>query len=130
MRFFRVRSSLGPEALRRALEDADALAISEKAAGSEQEVDLALHLAEDAFEKGKNIGRKLKYEFILWLAGKRDIKSAMEATAPGPGEDFFVALFSGGEGALEKIGATRLPLGLKKTADPLRLERISLSRIK
>lgn len=130
MQLFRVRSSLPPKELCRALDDADAIAIGAGAVRSKEEADLALHLAEDAFSGKKNIARKMKYEFLLWLSGKRDIKSAMEATSPKEGEDFFVAVFSGGEHALGKIGGTKLPLGLDKKADPLRLERISLSRVK
>lgn len=108
----------------------DAIAISASSAGSKDEIDLALCLAENAFAKKTNIARKLKYEFILWLAGRRDIKSAMEATCPREGEEFFVAIFSGRKDALGKIGAKKLPLALKKKADPLRLEKISLSRIR
>ncbi|HSB46503.1 MAG TPA: KEOPS complex subunit Cgi121 [Candidatus Bilamarchaeum sp.] len=130
MQFFRVRSGMERKALCRALEDTDAIALGTEAAGSTEEISLALHLAGHSMAKKTNIARKLKYEFILWLSGKRDIRSAMEATAPKEGDEFFVAVFSDDEHALEKIGAKKLPLGLKKKAGPLALEKISLSRVK
>lgn len=132
MRFFRARSSLDKKALLMALEEIDAIAIGTGAVEAEEEADLALHLAEGAFADKTNIARKLRYEFMLWLSGKRDIRSAMEATATKEGEGFFLAVFSDADegDALEALDAIKLPLGLKKKADPLRLERISLSRIR
>jgi tRNA threonylcarbamoyladenosine modification (KEOPS) complex Cgi121 subunit len=132
MLFLRVESKLDPKTRLRKLEEIDAIAISITAIEYREEVDLALYLAEKAFAKKTKIARKLKYEFILWLAGKRDIKRAMEATAPKEGGEFFVAVFSdlGEDGVLKALDAKKLPLGLGKKSDPLRLERISLSRIK
>lgn len=132
MLFLRVRSALDRGALRKALDDMDCIAFGIGAVLSMQEADLAMHLAEKAFAEKRNIARKPRYEFILWLSGRRDIKSAMEATAPAEGEELFVAVFSdiGEREALGRLKAEKLPLGLEKNADPLRLERISLSRIR
>jgi tRNA threonylcarbamoyladenosine modification (KEOPS) complex Cgi121 subunit len=86
-----------------------------------EEIELAYHLAKKSFAGKKNIARKFKYEFLLWLSGTRDIKNAMKKTAPEKGKPFLLIVFSG-QMKGEKPA-------LKKTADPLRLERISLSRI-
>ncbi len=102
-----------------------------------EEIELAHHLATKAMKDGTNIARKLKYEFLLWLSGKTDIKSAMKATAPAPtasdgtgdpGTGFLLICFGKCE-RIEGFG-TLNKLDLKKKADPLDLERISLSRIK
>src|SRR4029434_10956829 len=77
MRVFRVVSALDPKELCKRLDEIDGIAIRRDMVGSREELDLALHLAESSFSKKTNIARKLRYEFILWLAGRTYIKSAM-----------------------------------------------------
>lgn len=127
MRVFRIESSLGMEGLCRSLDELDAVAVRPDMIESLEELELAFHLAKSVFEKKKNIARKLKYEFLLWLSGTRDISSAMKRTSP-KGKEFLLVVFSdskppAGLRVKEKIG-------LRRHGDPLRLERISLSRIK
>ncbi len=136
LRIFRFRSP-GKGRIRYGLLDcAGAIAIRWSAASSVEEIMLAHHLAENAFAKKANIARDIRYEFLLWVSGKTDIRSAMESTAPEAGGDFFVLVFPGdkkgpGAAALGRIlDARKLPLGLKKEGDALALERISLSRIR
>ncbi len=100
-----------------------AIAVSPAAVSSMEEVQLAYVLAKKAFESGKNIAKKFKFEFLLWLTGRTDINSALNAAAPKTG-DFFVIAFR----RMRLAGARKA--GLKKKAEPLALERISLSRIK
>ncbi|MCI0503133.1 hypothetical protein L0Y65_00305 [Candidatus Micrarchaeota archaeon] len=131
MRILRLKTALGPDALRKALDDLDAVAIRPGVAESVTEFELASHLAKGSFEKKTNIARKLRYEFLLWLSGKTDIKSAMKETWPGDMKGgFIIAVFSDGdsESTLRILNARELPLGLKKTGEQLALERISLSR--
>ncbi len=133
MQFIRIRSGLDRPALHRALDGLDAVALGPGSAGSVEELRLAWHLASRAFGSGKNIADKMRYEFLLWLAGKRDIRSAMEATAPEDGgHGLFVVWFSGAgeDEVLSALEARKLPLGLPEEGDPLRLERISLSRLR
>ena len=133
MKLLRVRSQLDSKTLCGALDSLDAIAISINSVGSLEEFELAYHLAKRSFEKKKNIARKLKYEFILWLAGKNDIKSAMEATTPLENDlEFFVVVFSDSSErkVLIKLDAKKISLRLKKSGDPIRLEMISLSRVK
>jgi hypothetical protein len=81
-----------------------------------EEVELAGYLTDKAFVEKKNIARERKLEFLLWLSGKRDIRSAIEAT-----KGITVEITGG------KI--TIRPEPKMKKADPLALERISLSRV-
>lgn len=83
---------------------------------SVEEARLAMRLTEDAIKKGKNIANKKKLEFLLWLSGTRDIKNALKKTKPG--KEFYLIEFDGKE-----------EYELPEKAEPLGLERISLSRI-
>lgn len=131
MRIFRLRSSLPEKELLEGLDSLDGVAVRSDAVGSLEELKLADHLAKDAFSKKENIARKMRYEFLLWLSGKTDIKSAMRGTKPD-GKEFLVVVFSDAkeDAVCRLLEAKELPLKLKKDGDPLRLERISLSRIK
>jgi len=100
----------------------DAITIRKDLVESEEEIKLAHYLAELSFKKKKNIAKKFKYEFLLWLTGKTDIKSAFDISEPR-GKECIAVIFSE-----SKIKGK--PTGLKKTAEPLDIEKISLSRIK
>ena len=104
-------------------EEHDAVAIRPDAVGSIEEIELAMHLAADAFQRGTNIAKRMKYEFLLWLSGTRDIKNALRRTAP-EGKEFLLIAFSD-----KRIEVPHERHGLREKADPLSLERISLSRI-
>jgi len=131
MRFFRVKTALGAAVLCDALGKLDAIAVRTGAAASEEEFELAAYLAERSFAEKTNIARAPQYEFTLWLAGTKDIKSSVRELSPNEGErEFFVFVFSD---AVEReimagLNAEKLPLGLQKKGEPLALERISLSR--
>lgn len=127
----RIRTESGPAGLCDSLGRLDAVAVRIGAAGSLEEFELASHLAGRAFGKKSNIANRPAYEFMLWLAGKTDIRSAMEELSPKEGEnEFFVVVFSGREKGevLRELGAGELPLGLPQRGEALALERISLSR--
>ena len=131
MQIYRLKSEMNSKDLCKELDQIDAIAISTSFVQSLEEIKLAHHLAESAFSRKKNIGRKLKYEFLLWLAGKRDIKSAMEITTPKEGEDFFVVVFSHlHENILKRLKARKKKNSLVKDGEAIALERISLSRIR
>lgn len=95
-------------------EDDNSVKISEF---SIQELKLAYHLADDAFKKKKNLAKKMKLEFLLWLAGTRDISNALKKSK---GE--YLLILDGPE-------ITENEPGFTENADPEKLERISLSRI-
>ena len=94
MQIHRITTGLRGRELHARLDGLDAVAISPQAVRSREEIMLARHLAEAAFGKKANIAKKLRYEFLLWLSGRRDIKSAMEATSPEGGE-MIVVVFGG-----------------------------------
>ncbi len=134
MLVMRVRSALEGEALREALDSIGAAALRPDAAPSVQEIRLAHHLAERALAKKTNVARSLRMEFLLWLTGRTDIRSAASASFPD-GQDFLVVVLPERGAAprpaevCSRLTAKELPLGLSEEAEPLALERISLSRI-
>jgi tRNA threonylcarbamoyladenosine modification (KEOPS) complex Cgi121 subunit len=96
-------------------EDEDSVRISSDF--SVEELELAYHLAEDAFSKEKNIAKEKKLEFLLWLTGTRDIKNALKKA---------------GDGCLVVLDGPKVTVnepGLKEKPEPEKLEKISLSRI-
>ncbi|MFH0885341.1 MAG: hypothetical protein V1861_06545 [Candidatus Micrarchaeota archaeon] len=133
MRVLRLRCDVKPDALRLALDSLDAVAVRPGLAESMEEFELAHHLAKASFEKKRNIARNMRIEFLLWLSGKTDIRSAILEATPRSGDgEFFVAVFSDTdiEAVCRKLEAKKLPLSLRNEGEPLALERISLSRVK
>lgn len=133
MRFFRLYSELDAKHLCNALDELDAIAIRKDFVKSSEELRLASYLAEKAIKNKKNIGKQLRYEFLLYLAGKTDIKSAMKLTTPSSDErEILLVVFSNANesGIKKQLKAKSLKLNLAKDADPLDLERISISRVK
>ncbi|MDD5339831.1 MAG: KEOPS complex subunit Cgi121 [Candidatus ainarchaeum sp.] len=123
MRVFRI----GGGAL---LKEEGAVAIRAGMVESLEELQLAHYLAGRAFAEKTNVAKKMEFEFLLWLAGKTDIRSALESAAPKAGGDVLVVVFSERGGLVKKLEALGAKEAkLKKNAEPLALERISLSRI-
>ncbi len=98
------------------------LVIDPARVASEEELELAHLLARDAFRKKRNVAKQFRYEFLLWLSGKTDIKSALR-WAGHPKDGIKIAF-----GKVKMSFSS--PKKLRKKAEPLELERISLSRIK
>lgn len=96
---------------------------------AEQEIHLAEYLAKKSYKSKKNIAKKFKYEFLLWLTGKRDIKSAIEYANPDK-EGFLLIVFSENiVQIMRKLKARKHTMTIAKKANPLNLEKIALSRI-
>ncbi len=98
---------------------------------SREEILLADFLAKKFTAEGKSIARKFKYEFLLWLTGKKDIRSAFECSAPSGGKALLILFDASKKKSLmAALGAKILKNNLEraKRAQPLDLERISLSR--
>ncbi|MFH1520871.1 MAG: KEOPS complex subunit Cgi121 [Candidatus Micrarchaeota archaeon] len=130
MQILLITSKLDPIVIPKKLEKFDAVAVRTGVIMSIEELRLADYLAKQAFTNKKNIANKFKYEFLLWLAGKRDIKSAIEETNPNE-NTFIVIVFSGdADHILEVIDAKKLELKIKKDAEPSSIEKIALSRLK
>lgn len=127
MQILPVTSKLDQTTIQKRLEQIDAIAIRTGLIKSLEEFKLAEHLAVNSFKNKKNIANKFKYEFLLWLTGKRDIRSAIEETKPDKRE-FVVVMFS--RDNLACIEAKKSNLKIEKDADPLSLERVSLSRLR
>lgn len=116
-----------------ALDSLDAVALRDGVVGSREEFALAAYLCGRAFETKTNIARSPRLEYMLWLCGRRDIKSAMESCGPKEEEnEFIVAVFSAAseERIIGALHGKKRPLGIPEKAQPLDLERISLSRVR
>lgn len=108
----------------------DAILVELSIVQSKEELTLAEFLAEKSFLDKKNIAKKFKYEFLLWLTGKRDIKSAMKISEPNDSEALLILFEKKDKQKLLKaLNAKEKKFKLKENADALALERISLSRI-
>ena len=109
----------------------DALIVDSGKVSSSEELELAYRLAKESFENKRNIAKKFRYEFLLWLSGKTDINSALKSSSPSKPDNILLILFKGEpKELLKKLKASEKPLKLKKRAEPLDIERISLSRIR
>ncbi len=129
MRIFIVETETTGKTLHAALDRLDAVAV--KDGKTLEEFELANHLAKRAFENRANIARSYRYEFLLWLSGKRDIKRAMKETEPSE-RRFIVAVFSDSDekDVLSALNAEVVKKNLPRKSEPLALEKISLSRVK
>ena len=116
------------DALLKKIQGSDVLLVDPSCVESKEQLELAYYLANKSFEQKTNIARDFKLEFLLWLTGKRDIRSAMEAAKP-KNSMVLAIIFSGSKKKIiDTLGAKELKLKFKKT-DPITLEKISLSRI-
>lgn len=101
-----------------------------------EELKLAEYLTNRAFADKKNIATKYKYEFLLWLCGKSDIKRAIEVTKPKENEEALLIIINDNDQQAArkilinaKIKIINETGDLTNEASALALERISLSRI-
>ena len=135
MRFFFAKSRLQIYELRKKSDALDLLILDPHAVKAEEELTLAFHLANKSFGNKRAIAKKFKYEFLLWLTGKTDIKSSMKKSEPKDAGELLVVCFGKEtkKELLEELGSSELnerKFVLNKIADPLQLEEISLSRVK
>jgi len=96
---------------------------------SEEELLLAARLAKKSTEEKRAISRSRTVEFLLWLSGKTDIRSAFSSFGAKSPKHMLVVSF--GPGKKELVSLLRLKPGkkkLKKDAVMERIEEISLSR--
>ncbi|MBD3398467.1 hypothetical protein GF412_04550 [Candidatus Micrarchaeota archaeon] len=130
MIFLRGSSPLPKEKLLSLAEKTNTLLINPKKINSEEELLLAEQLAKNATKEKRNIAKKPEKEFLLWLAAKKDITSALKAYSFQSAQD--ILLVSSGKTKPRMLSLFQLreaPLNLKKKASPLEIERISLSRV-
>lgn len=97
--------------------------------GSVEELELAYALARKSLEEGTAIGKGIGTEFVLWLAGKRDIRRAFEEVGWKTGELVAVGFGIGKKELVAELELKENKLGLKRNAGAEAVEKISLSRI-
>lgn len=107
------------------LDKTNSVAIDSSFVSSLEELNLALYLAKKSISKKKNISNQLRFEFLLYLSGKTDLKSAFSITKPKSNMMLIVCFGK----ALPKINGIEDVLVLAERASPTTIERISLSRI-
>lgn len=117
------------ELLRRAMRNKIVL-LNPGKAGSVEELELAHALAKKSMGEGIAIGKSLETEFVLWLAGKRDVERAFEEIGFVGGKELIAVSFGMGKKELIKeLGVREKELGLGMEASAGEIEKISLSRI-
>ena len=131
MFFSKITSSLSVERINKILENEEAVVISSSIIELEFQIKLADYLSKSSFELKTNIANKFKYEFLLWLTGKRDIKSAMAVSLPKGSDELFIVIFEdkSAKKILSTISAKPEKSILKKHFDSIRLDNISTSRV-
>jgi tRNA threonylcarbamoyladenosine modification (KEOPS) complex Cgi121 subunit len=131
MLVFFARSALQTEAILSRSGTLDALVLAPSCAQSMEELELAGHLAKGCFERKTSIANNFRYEFLLWLTGKTDIKSAMAKAVPkDAGELLIISFGEDKRHILAALDAKESKKTLPLRGGALRLEEISLSRIK
>lgn len=124
----KIKTSMILEELIEKMEAIDGVLVNPEKIRSLEEIKLAEYLTEKAFKTKRNIVKKTKYEFLLWLTGKTDLKSAFKEINPNK-KKMILIIFSGNKKeVLKKLNAQEIKLSLNKNATALNLERITLSR--
>ncbi|MDO8554623.1 MAG: KEOPS complex subunit Cgi121 [Candidatus Micrarchaeota archaeon] len=129
MIYAEISAELSANEINTILKDEDALVIDFNFITSELELKLAEQLTISSFKQKNNIANKFKYEFLLWVSGKRDIKSAMEVTLPKSNKMIIVVFGTNYRKILSQLNPKVIKKKLPKIFDSIALERISTSRV-
>ncbi len=130
MQVMRLSSKLSADALKKALDGMNALALNPIAIASFESLELAHALAEKSFREKRNIAKQLKFEMLLWLSASRNIANSIAAYGIFDPNDFLLVVLDGRkESLLAKLDALAKPLKLPQQAEWGELERISLGRL-
>lgn len=125
----RISSALEKKRLVEIATDNGLILLNPDKIASIQSLELAEHLANRSISSGTNISKKIHLEFLLWLAGKKDISRALEEMLFEDNSDILVVSFRKNDSLMRLITKKKLELDLQKESSPAELERISLSRI-
>ncbi|VVB97922.1 Uncharacterised protein [uncultured archaeon] len=130
MKILRVSSLLQKAGILEKCKSLGVAAFSPSLAGSEEQIRLAALLAEKSFAGKSNLAKTMELEFLLWLCGENDLRKAFAKNDFSP-RDFLLVSFgdAGKKALLEALSAKERPLSLRKKADALELEGISLGRL-
>ncbi|MEK6979470.1 MAG: hypothetical protein AABW86_04570 [Candidatus Micrarchaeota archaeon] len=135
MIFTRVSSSLGKNALLDIAAELSILLLRPSAISSKKQLELAFYLANKSFGTGHSIAKKFHLEFLLWLAGCKDIRKAFAETTFTDAKDILVISFARGTKKqvigqiLDSLSSNEKKFSLSDEVEPLVLEKISLSRV-
>ena len=129
MLIVRGESRLAPDELLRRAMRKKILLLDAGKVGSKEELELAYALAKKSIADRTAIGKSLETEFVLWLAGKRDIRRAFEEVGWKGGEMIAVSFGMWRRELFAELELKEKKLGLGREAEWEAVERISLSRI-
>lgn len=130
MIFLRGSSKLSKNELLKLAERTSTLLLNPKKINSEEELFLAEKLSKSAAKEKRNLAKKQEKEFLLWLAGKKDISSALKEYSFTTPKDILLISFKSTKPRLKTLfKLTEKKPSLKKKATKLQIEKISLSRI-
>ncbi|MGV8176778.1 MAG: hypothetical protein ACP5NX_03195 [Candidatus Bilamarchaeaceae archaeon] len=128
--FMGISSSLGRDELLARAKGLDVLMLDPKVLRSKESAVLAEELAGRSFANGSNISDQKRFEFLLWLSGRKDVSSAISETSFHSSSDILLVIFSGKRSRiLHGLCASERPLNLGGCADAAEIERMSLSRV-
>ena len=129
MIFVQGSSKLKKEELLNLAEKEGILLLNPKKLNSEQELLLADKLAQNAIKEKRNLAKKPEKEFLLWLAAKKDISSALkEYGFQTPKQILLISFKKTKQQLITQFQLKETKLTLTKKATPMQIERISLSR--
>lgn len=131
MLVLRLASSLKKEQLLEIADEYEFAFLNPNIIKSKEELLLAHYLVKKSFKEKTNIAKKQKLEFLLWVTGTHDIDKAFECACFNNPKDFLVVCFfiRDKNSVVRLLKASEKKLKLDRDAEPLSLERISLSRI-
>ena len=129
MIFIQGSSKLKKERLLNIAEKEGILLLNPRKLNSEQELLLADKLTQNAIKEKRNLAKKPEKEFLLWLAAKKDISSALkEYGFQTPKQMILISFKKTKAQLIKQFHLKETKLTLKKKATPMQIERISLSR--
>jgi len=129
MIFIQGSSKLKKEGLLNIAEKEGILLLNPRKLNSEQELLLADKLTQNAIKEKRNLAKKPEKEFLLWLAAKKDISSALkEYGFQTPKQMILISFKKTKAQLIKQFHLKETKLTLKKKATPMQIERISLSR--
>lgn len=129
MHILRISTPLSQAHLQQALQTTNAIALDPDKVQSLEELELADALARKSTIQKNNFSKQFRFEFLLWLAGTRDIRKALEGWGAKDASDVLLVIWEDPGALLKKLQAKPKPHFIPPQAKWESLERISLSRV-
>lgn len=131
MKIFRISSKLSKNEILLKSKKLHVIPISSALARTEEQLKIAYLLAKRNFKNKTNLAKVFELEFLLLLAGERDLRKAFAKNEFEP-NNFFIISFEkiNKKKIISELLANEKSLCLEKTATPFELEKISLCYVR